>query len=187
MSLSESNHTVQRHPYPTRFQNRITKQSTINIPEGTKYSDVKLLLDKIKSKNFGIQHYNYNRSNCEINLQIYRDESNPHIQLTAKLYELFSFLSDKNSLQLIIDIWNGNIDDEEENQQITLTDQQYMDNIQHITGVQVCCPICMETSTKNDLMAKTECGHVFHDHCLHKWLTQECSQPTCPMCRHCFH
>ena len=81
---------------------------------------------------------------------------------------------------------NNNIDDDEIDN-ITLTDEQYQDNIQHITGIETCCPICMETSTKDELMAKTTCGHVFHDHCLHKWLTQECSQPTCPMCRHEFY
>lgn len=186
--MSLASNAEQRHPYPTRFQNRITKKSTINIPEGSQYSDVKKLLDKIKSKNFGIQHYNPIESDCEINLQIF-EEPQARIELTAKLYELFGFLSKESSLQLIIDIWNEHYDtiDEEENQQITLTDEQYKDNIQHITGIQVCCPICMETSKPDDLMAKTECGHVFHDHCLHKWLTQECSQPTCPMCRHDFY
>ena len=188
LSMSLALNAEQRHPYPTRFQKRISTKHTINIPEGSQYSDIKRLLKTIKSKNFGIQHYNIIGVDCEINVEVF-DEPQARIQLTAKLYELFSFLSEESSLQLIIDIWNNrnnNIDDDEIDN-ITLTDEQYQDNIQHITGIETCCPICMETSTKDELMAKTTCGHVFHDHCLHKWLTQECSQPTCPMCRHEFY
>ena len=41
------------------------------------------------------------------------------------------------------------------------------------------CSICMENKEENG--NKLPCGHIFHSHCIKKWLCEE--KVTCPVCR----
>jgi len=41
------------------------------------------------------------------------------------------------------------------------------------------CAICLEDYGNKDLVAKLNCGHYFHQHCLQAWLKQS---ETCPYC-----
>lgn len=47
------------------------------------------------------------------------------------------------------------------------------------------CAICFETITKNKLVAKTPCGHVYHKTCMTNWFRRRniMFSPTCPSCR----
>ena len=41
------------------------------------------------------------------------------------------------------------------------------------------CPICLKDITEGQKIAKISCMHVFHSHCLHKWIKKK---QTCPIC-----
>lgn len=45
------------------------------------------------------------------------------------------------------------------------------------------CSICLGNIHLNDSISITKCNHVYHEHCLRKWLTEECTTPSCPTCR----
>lgn len=47
---------------------------------------------------------------------------------------------------------------------------------------QYCC-LSMENFKKGQTIAETPCGHVFKSSHLRTWLTRECVEPTCPLCR----
>jgi len=42
------------------------------------------------------------------------------------------------------------------------------------------CAICLDTFDHQSVLARTACGHVFHDHCVRRWVAK---RGTCPMCR----
>tara|TARA_B100001094_G_C18103289_1_gene756987 strand:- start:691 stop:1332 length:642 start_codon:yes stop_codon:yes gene_type:complete len=46
------------------------------------------------------------------------------------------------------------------------------------------CPICTLDFEKNDEIKSTPCNHLFHENCIREWLTQKCTHPLCPVCRH---
>jgi hypothetical protein len=45
------------------------------------------------------------------------------------------------------------------------------------------CCLSMENFKKGQIVAETPCGHVFKSSHLRTWLTRECVEPTCPLCR----
>ena len=45
------------------------------------------------------------------------------------------------------------------------------------------CCLSMENIKKGQTVATTCCGHKFKSSELRKWLTKECTEPTCPLCR----
>ena len=46
------------------------------------------------------------------------------------------------------------------------------------------CPICYEDVLENCLIARMECKHIFHEHCLLGWIKSDCANAnTCPKCR----
>uniref|UniRef100_A0A7S2P053 RING-type domain-containing protein n=1 Tax=Zooxanthella nutricula TaxID=1333877 RepID=A0A7S2P053_9DINO len=42
------------------------------------------------------------------------------------------------------------------------------------------CPICFEDLDNLSVVARTPCGHVFHEDCVRRWLAK---RGTCPLCR----
>lgn len=42
------------------------------------------------------------------------------------------------------------------------------------------CPICFDSLGNWDCDIKLSCGHLFHTHCIRKWLD---TTPNCPVCR----
>jgi hypothetical protein len=44
----------------------------------------------------------------------------------------------------------------------------------------LCCPICLQDFSVGSEAAATTCFHVYHSHCIVKWLLRSAS---CPMCR----
>lgn len=47
---------------------------------------------------------------------------------------------------------------------------------QHMNQV---CQICLEGVEYGVVLVELECAHVFHKHCIHTWLKQKNSCPTC--------
>lgn len=41
------------------------------------------------------------------------------------------------------------------------------------------CQICLEGVEHGAVLVELECGHVYHRHCIHTWLKQKRSCPTC--------
>ena len=45
------------------------------------------------------------------------------------------------------------------------------------------CVICMDAMVKNqDLLQIRGCSHIFHHHCLEKWIKEKIVDPSCPLC-----
>ena len=175
------------HRYNTRFQKNIQEDSVITIPEGSHYADIQDLLKNINNENRGIKYYPKPTTNqtLEVFIKQFYDDDEPRIEIKGRLQDLFAFLSKEHNFTLLLNIWNDNIpeiDDEEPPKRLDI--QTYNRVIKQSKGIIHQCPICMEMSTKKQLMATTQCGHIFHNKCLKKWLTKECTAPTCPMCRH---
>jgi hypothetical protein len=44
-----------------------------------------------------------------------------------------------------------------------------------------CCSICLDPFMKGDMSRKLPCGHLFHSHCISKWVQRA---NRCPLCQH---
>jgi hypothetical protein len=44
-----------------------------------------------------------------------------------------------------------------------------------------CCSICLDPFMKGDMSRKLSCGHLFHSHCISKWVQRA---NRCPLCQH---
>ncbi|KAF6002190.1 hypothetical protein CCYA_CCYA11G3118 [Cyanidiococcus yangmingshanensis] len=44
-----------------------------------------------------------------------------------------------------------------------------------------CCSICLDPLMKGDMSRKLPCGHLFHSHCISKWVQRA---NRCPLCQH---
>merc|ERR1719295_530346 len=42
------------------------------------------------------------------------------------------------------------------------------------------CSTCLELFTASSVVISTQCGHIFHSHCIIEWLK---SRSNCPLCR----
>lgn len=51
------------------------------------------------------------------------------------------------------------------------------------TDNQESCVICCEDFQKNTPIRETPCHHIFHDHCVMKWVETKLDNPDCPYCR----
>ena len=45
------------------------------------------------------------------------------------------------------------------------------------------CAICVEDFQKSTPIRETPCGHIFHEHCVMKWVETKLDNPDCPFCR----
>ena len=45
------------------------------------------------------------------------------------------------------------------------------------------CAICVEDFTPSTMIREKPCHHIFHDHCVMKWIETKLAQPDCPFCR----
>ena len=70
---------------------------------------------------------------------------------------------------------------------ITMTGEEYNKNIKrHIARKKdenIFCTLSLENIKRGQTVATTCCGHQFKSSELRRWLTKECTEPTCPLCR----
>ena len=45
------------------------------------------------------------------------------------------------------------------------------------------CSICVEDFMPNTIVRETPCHHLFHEHCVEKWIETKIDDPDCPFCR----
>lgn len=45
------------------------------------------------------------------------------------------------------------------------------------------CAICVEDFAPSTMIRQTPCKHIFHDHCVMKWVETKIDSPDCPFCR----
>ena len=45
------------------------------------------------------------------------------------------------------------------------------------------CAICVEEFLPATMIRETPCKHIFHDHCVMKWVETKLTAPDCPFCR----
>ncbi|KAG8373882.1 hypothetical protein BUALT_Bualt11G0071500 [Buddleja alternifolia] len=58
-----------------------------------------------------------------------------------------------------------------------------LENIQNSQNDDVSCTVCLNRlGKKSQVWELTNCRHVFHKHCLDRWLSYD-DRMTCPLCR----
>ena len=170
--------------YFTRLQTKLHKNGTINIYPHTTIANIKSLVKKIEKCIPGIQYF---IDTSIINNDVTLTFNNNFFQLNGKNIDLYSFLTNRITLQLLSSLWVDNTNNENKNTTYQLNEIQYKKYVKNIitnnTHTKNKCPICIENFKINQLISKTKCNHYFHKKCLYQWLTQDCSKPNCPCCR----
>jgi len=91
-------------------------------------------------------------------------------------------ISDNNRHYLISEIDLRTENTNERVLAIRLNESEYDNIVEKIEiTTEETCSICTEEIKDN--CVKTKCGHLFHNDCLKKYLTQYCTRPICPNCR----
>jgi hypothetical protein len=102
-----------------------------------------------------------------------------NIQLGTLLGDMFDTFTTFLEDQLNIDDYS-NLEDTK----IVLTEEQFNTlnsvilNEESIKGD---CPICMDTMSLNDKLIILKCKHIYHNSCIHDWLTKNSTK--CCVCR----
>lgn len=71
-----------------------------------------------------------------------------------------------------------------EDTKVVLTEEQFSrlnSVILNENDIKGDCPICMETMNLNDKLIILECKHIYHNSCIHEWLTKNSTK--CCVCR----
>ena len=186
-SYIECINTSSIHGYNTRFQTKLQAFANIYIPDVSSLNgqmdlidDIIDLLNQMKKQLPGI---NYHINNGNLHRDISIQHTNNSFILRGKNIDLYSLLSTRIGIDTLMAIWNDNYQ---------YDDSQYLTNEEYYNifkpykyTSQQCssCTICLGEFIENDSVVKTKCNHTFHNKCLHRWLTKECFQPDCPLCR----
>ena len=161
--------------YVTRLQSKLQKQGFINISNNASQENINKLLNNMRNFMPGIRYFK-NKNNIFNGIDI--NCNNNGFKISGKNIDLFTFLSNNSGIQLLVAIWNDQV-----NPSYQLTNTEYINNFKEIDNIDKnkTCSICFEKMEKK--MIKTSCGHCFHDKCLKQWLTNNCNKPNCPVCR----
>ena len=161
--------------YVTRLQSKLQQQGVINISNTASQENINKLLNNMRNFMPGIRHFK-NKTNIFNGIDI--NCNNNGFKISGKNIDLFTFLSNNSGIQLLVAIWNDQI-----NPSYQLTNTEYTNNFKEIDNIDKnkTCSICFEKLGQK--MIKTSCGHYFHNNCLKQWLTDKCNKPNCPVCR----
>jgi len=171
----------------TRFQKKIYCPIQVTLPN---YTNVLTIMDIILHiiENFpGIQYHRISDTH-KYNLRM--KQENDNLKITGSYIDIYQFLKSPFGYQILSSIFDDNFMIEKTDAKITLNEQEFINVTTPISRSgqlsHSICPICLEKMDQHTPLVKTCCGHHFHQNCLHKWLTKDCHQPNCPMCRHSF-
>lgn len=112
--------------------------------------------------------------------------SNRCIKITGRLLDIY-LMFENSLINSIIDgaINNFYID---YFKNLPMTDKEYNSLIRFKKCIsdkdKIYCPLSMEKTKKNQIIAITPCNHLFASNNLKNWLTKKCTTPVCPVCRH---
>ena len=199
LNLADSNienpDTSKLHSYSTRSLNRYTSNMSVTLKNPPDKFIIKKIITTIIAMHHDITQYHMRwRPNIMIDSYIEMDSEYFNLTLKGGIDSVVRLLLSPN----ISDITNELIDQVNEEQ---LLDNEYEDvkinmpindynkyigfkrPVKHEIGK--ICSICFDNikSTEKRVSITKCCNNVFHTRCLKKWLTKECSLPTCPMCR----
>ena len=162
--------------YVTRLQSKLQQHGDIIISNTASQENINKLLNNMRSYMPGIRYFK-NKNNVFNGINI--NCNNNGFKISGKNIDLFTFLSNNSGIQLLVAIWNDQV-----NPTYQLTNTEYNNNFKEIdnTDKTKTCSICFEKL--GEKMIKTSCGHCFHNNCLKQWLTDNCNKPNCPVCRH---
>lgn len=81
---------------------------------------------------------------------------------------------------LIFDTLNSQDNDQHINKN-NITDKQPQEfkDITNIYSTPTECPICSEEYKETSIVFSLDCGHIFHETCMNRWVK---IKPTCPLC-----
>ena len=117
-------------------------------------------------------------------------ENDNSLKIIGSYIDIFQFLRSPFGYQMLTSIFDDNFDIVESSPKITLNEQEFINITTPVTSIEQLshslCPICLDKMELGNSLVETSCGHHFHRNCLKKWLTVECHQSNCPMCRHSF-
>ena len=111
---------------------------------------------------------NFNTRNTNIN-QIGNLVGDIFDTFTTFLEDQINFVEDYNNL---------------EDTKVVLTEEQFnMLNsvVLNEDSIKGDCPICLCSRTTNDKLITLKCNHIYHDSCIHEWLTKNSTK--CCICR----
>ena len=175
----------------TRFQKKIYHPIEVILPPNTNVLTIMDIVLNIMDNCHGIQHHKLPK-NEKYNLQLQQNGENNSIKIIGSYIDIFQFLKSSFGYQMLTSIFDDNfdiIDSTKQNKRV-LNEQEFINITTPVTSLDKLshsiCPICIELMDNHTPLVETCCGHHFHRNCLKKWLTIDCHQPNCPMCRNSF-
>ena len=158
----------------TRFQKNLQKKGKIGIYPGTTQSNINTILNQIQLSIPNINKYSNIRN---IHNGITICYSNNNFMLNGSNIDLYSFLSNNSTLELL-----DKIKGSKEKMSIEHYDNTFKPGTIFENEL-LSCPICIESIHSNETAVVTKCNHTFHNTCLKKWLTDSSVNNNCPSCR----
>ena len=191
----ENPNTSKLHSYSTRSLNRYTSNMSVTLKIPPNKFIIKKIITAIIAMHHDITQYHMRwKPNIMIDSYIEMDSEYFNLTLKGGIDNVVRLLlsPDINEItnQLIDQVNEEQIPDNEyEDVKINMPVEDYNQYIGFKRPVKddigKVCSICFDTikSTEKRVSITKCCNNVFHTRCLKKWLTKECSLPTCPMCR----
>ena len=172
----------------TRFQKKIHRPVKIILPSNTNVLTIMDIILNIMDNCSGIQYHRLSTKE-KYNILMHQENDNS-LKIVGSYIDIFQFLRSPFGYQILTSIFNDNfdIDVSKQNRRI-LNDDEFISVTTPVANEQLShsiCPICLDKMELDSALVKTNCGHHFHQTCLKKWLTVDCHQPNCPMCRNSF-
>ena len=172
----------------TRFQKKIYCPVEVILPSNTNVLTIMNLILNIMKNCPGIQYHKLPK-NEKYNLQM-KQENNNSIKIIGSYIDIFQFLKSPFGYQMLTSIFDDNFHSPTKENPRLLNEQEFKNITNPVTSIDTLshsiCPICLDLMNNTSLLVETCCGHHFHRSCLKKWLTIDCLQPNCPLCRNLF-
>ena len=171
----------------TRFQKKIYCPIQVTLPSDTNVLTIMDIILHIIDYCPGIRYHRIPDTQ-KYNLRMKRE--NNTLKVIGSYIDIYQFLKSRFGYQILTSIFDDNFQIDTSSDKHTLTEQEFLNVTKTVNrGEQLShtiCPICLETMDDHTKLVKTSCGHHFHNNCLKKWLTVDCHQANCPMCRNSF-
>jgi len=167
MSISINNN----FPY-TRLMAKIQRLGNITMESDVTLYEINNLINSMKKIIPGIDKHDNNR----INFQVDAILLDSHFYINGSNGDLYAFLSRNDIMQCLDNIKYNRLSEKQFDERFYPEDKQY----KYCTES---CSICLEQFNTESSIINTDCNHLFHSHCLKKWLTTACYSQSCPICR----
>jgi hypothetical protein len=179
------------HSYSTRKLERYTGNISV-ILKHTFTNEINKVLSTIMVLFPDILRYYMRSSTRQIKIDTLMDVEDFNLKLNGSAIDVMRLFMSDQFYHLTSDLWTHYMSESDDISDLKdVKVNMPADKFTEIVGfgrpgkddIGTNCSICFENIKKTERVSKTTCGHKFHTRCLRRWLTKECSTPTCPMCR----